>query len=377
MRIAMIGGGYVGLVSAACFAEFGIEVAVVENSPTRLAALREGRIPIYEPGLDKLVESNMQAGRLTFGDDIAAAVKGAEAVFIAVGTPPRNGDGAADMQYVHTAARQIANALTGYTVVVTKSTVPCGTSRRIAEIIRAERPDAEFDVASNPEFLREGSAIGDFMKPDRVIIGLITPDEGIIEIDGVDVLRAPQREREERLEEIGMLFQNGALFDSLSVWENVAFALLAPTASPCLSRAQARVRANDVLAQVGLDASVGDLYPSELSGGMQKRVGLARAIADRPEILFFDEPTTGLDPIMGAVIDGLIVDCVKRMGSTAIAITHDMASAQRIGDQAAMLYRGKLVWQGPASSLMHSGNPMVDQFTHGRREGPITMELRR
>ncbi|NHO54023.1 nucleotide sugar dehydrogenase [Acetobacter estunensis] len=168
----MIGGGYVGLVSAACFAEFGIEVAVVENSPTRLAALREGRIPIYEPGLDKLVESNMQAGRLTFGDDIAAAVKGAEAVFIAVGTPPRNGDGAADMQYVHTAARQIANALTGYTVVVTKSTVPCGTSRRIAEIIRAERPDAEFDVASNPEFLREGSAIGDFMKPDRVIIGL-------------------------------------------------------------------------------------------------------------------------------------------------------------------------------------------------------------
>ncbi|MBV1836203.1 UDP-glucose/GDP-mannose dehydrogenase family protein [Acetobacter estunensis] len=172
MRIAMIGGGYVGLVSAACFAEFGIEVAVVENSPTRLAALREGRIPIYEPGLDKLVESNMQAGRLTFGDDIATAVKGAEAVFIAVGTPPRNGDGAADMQYVHTAARQIANALTGYTVVVTKSTVPCGTSRRIAEIIREERPDAEFDVASNPEFLREGSAIGDFMKPDRVIIGL-------------------------------------------------------------------------------------------------------------------------------------------------------------------------------------------------------------
>ncbi|WP_254454660.1 UDP-glucose/GDP-mannose dehydrogenase family protein [Acetobacter estunensis] len=168
----MIGGGYVGLVSAACFAEFGIEVAVVENSPTRLAALREGRIPIYEPGLDKLVESNMQAGRLTFGDDIATAVKGAEAVFIAVGTPPRNGDGAADMQYVHTAARQIANALTGYTVVVTKSTVPCGTSRRIAEIIREERPDAEFDVASNPEFLREGSAIGDFMKPDRVIIGL-------------------------------------------------------------------------------------------------------------------------------------------------------------------------------------------------------------
>ncbi|GBQ93675.1 UDP-glucose 6-dehydrogenase [Acetobacter nitrogenifigens DSM 23921 = NBRC 105050] len=172
MRIAMIGGGYVGLVSAACFAEFGIEVAVVETSPSRLAALREGRIPIYEPGLDKLVETNMQAGRLTFGDDIAVAVAGAEAVFIAVGTPPRNGDGAADMQYVHAAAEQIANALTGYAVVVTKSTVPAGTSRRIAEIIRAARPDADFDVASNPEFLREGNAIGDFMRPDRVIIGL-------------------------------------------------------------------------------------------------------------------------------------------------------------------------------------------------------------
>ncbi|NHO19532.1 UDP-glucose dehydrogenase family protein [Acetobacter oeni] len=176
----MIGGGYVGLVSAACFAEFGLEVAVVENSPTRLAALREGRIPIYEPGLDRLVESNMQAGRLSFGDDIASAVKGAEAVFIAVGTPPRNGDGAADMQYVHAAARQIAHALTGYAVIVTKSTVPAGTSRRIAELVREARPDAEFDVASNPEFLREGNAIGDFMRPDRVIVGLdrTAPDGG-------------------------------------------------------------------------------------------------------------------------------------------------------------------------------------------------------
>lgn len=172
MRIAMIGGGYVGLVSGACFAEFGINVSVVETNPERLSALKDGRIPIYEPGLDALVASNSQAGRLTFGDDIAAAVSGAEAVFIAVGTPPRNGDGAADLQYVHAAARQIAEALTGYAVIVTKSTVPVGTSRRIAEIIRQTRPDADFDVASNPEFLREGSAIGDFMRPDRVIIGL-------------------------------------------------------------------------------------------------------------------------------------------------------------------------------------------------------------
>lgn len=213
----------------------------------------------------------------------------------------------------------------------------------------------------------------------RCILGLIEPDAGTIEIDGRDVLSAPRREREALTGQIGMLFQNGALFDSLSVWENVAFALLSPgrPASERMSRKEARERANAILAQVGLDASVGDLSPSELSGGMQKRVGLARAIADRPGILFFDEPTTGLDPIMGAVIDGLIVDCVKQVGSTAIAITHDMASAQRIGDQAAMLYRGRLVWQGPASSLMHSGNPLVDQFTHGRREGPITMELRR
>ncbi|MDN6040966.1 MAG: UDP-glucose/GDP-mannose dehydrogenase family protein [Acetobacter sp.] len=172
MRIAMIGGGYVGLVSGACFAEFGIHVSVVETNPARLSALREGRIPIYEPGLDSLVASNSQAGRLTFGDDIAQAVAGAEAVFIAVGTPPRNGDGAADLQYVHAAARQIAQAITGYTVIVTKSTVPVGTSRRIAEIIRTTRPEADFDVASNPEFLREGSAIGDFMRPERVIIGL-------------------------------------------------------------------------------------------------------------------------------------------------------------------------------------------------------------
>jgi phospholipid/cholesterol/gamma-HCH transport system ATP-binding protein len=126
-----------------------------------------------------------------------------------------------------------------------------------------------------------------------------------------------------------------------------------------------------------LDPTVGDLSPAELSGGMQKRVALARAIAAKPDILFFDEPTTGLDPIMGAVIDGLINDCVKRLGSTAIAITHDMASATRIGDRAAMLHKGKLVWQGAATELMSSGNPMVDQFTHGRREGPIQMELRR
>ena len=208
----------------------------------------------------------------------------------------------------------------------------------------------------------------------RCILGLIEPDAGSIEIDGVDVLKLGRRAREAVDARIGMLFQAGALFDSLTVWENVAFGLLARGKLP---RSEARRRADEVLAQVGLAASVGDLAPSELSGGMQKRVGLARAIAAQPEILFFDEPTTGLDPIMGAVIDGLIVDCVKRLGSTAIAITHDMASATRIGDRAAMLYAGRIVWEGPAADVLTSGNPMVDQFTHGRREGPIQMQLRK
>ena len=171
MRIAMIGGGYVGLVSGACFAEFGTEIVVVEADPGRLAALREGRMPIYEPGLERLVAENVAAGRLSFTGDLTEAVAGAEAVFIAVGTPTRRGDGHADLTYVHAAAEQVARALTGYAVIVTKSTVPVGTGRRIAEIVRAARPELEFDVASNPEFLREGSAIGDFMRPDRVVIG--------------------------------------------------------------------------------------------------------------------------------------------------------------------------------------------------------------
>ena len=208
----------------------------------------------------------------------------------------------------------------------------------------------------------------------KCILGLIEPDAGVIEIDGRDVTRMPRREREAVGDRIGMLFQNGALFDSLPVWENVCFKLLAQKR---ITRAQARDKAAEVLALVGLAASVGDLSPAELSGGMQKRVALARAIAAQPDIIFFDEPTTGLDPIMGAVIDGLIVDCVKRLGATAVSITHDMASARRIGDTAAMIYKGKIIWSGAATTLGHSGNAMVDQFANGEREGPIQMELRR
>jgi len=208
----------------------------------------------------------------------------------------------------------------------------------------------------------------------KSIIGLITPDAGSIEIDGEDVLKVSRSRAKELRAQIGMLFQNGALFDSLPVWENVAFGLLAENK---IRRRDARGKAVEVLAQVGLAPNVADLSPSELSGGMQKRVALARAIASSPSIMFFDEPTTGLDPIMGAVIDGLIVDCVKRLGSTSIAITHDMASAVRIGDTAAMLYEGKIAWTGPAQNLLAGDNIVVDQFTHGRRQGPIQMALRK
>lgn len=171
MSIAIIGGGYVGLVSGACFAEFGSDVRIVESDPAKLRALLDGKVPIYEPGLDALIDANVAANRLSFTDNLAKAVNDAEAVFIAVGTPSRRGDGHADLSYVYAAAEQVAAALTDYAVIVTKSTVPVGTGRRIVEIVRQMRPDLEFDVASNPEFLREGSALGDFMKPDRVVIG--------------------------------------------------------------------------------------------------------------------------------------------------------------------------------------------------------------
>jgi UDPglucose 6-dehydrogenase len=171
MKIAMIGGGYVGLVSGACFADLGVEVCVVESDAAKLDLLKQGRMPIYEPGLERLVTENVAAGRLRFTGDLAEGVQGVEVVLIAVGTPTRRGDGHADVTYVNAAAEQVARALTGYAVIVTKSTVPVGTGRRIAEIVRLARPDLEFDVASNPEFLREGSAIGDFMRPDRVVIG--------------------------------------------------------------------------------------------------------------------------------------------------------------------------------------------------------------
>ncbi len=172
MRVAMIGTGYVGLVSAACFSEFGVDVVCVDKVREKIDGLNAGKIPIYEPGLEDLVNHNVEAGRLSFTTDLAEAVMSADIVMLAVGTPSRRGDGHADLSFVHAAAEEIADAIAGYMVVVTKSTVPVGTGAEIARIIRSRRPAAEFDIVSNPEFLREGSAIGDFMRPDRVVVGV-------------------------------------------------------------------------------------------------------------------------------------------------------------------------------------------------------------
>lgn len=207
----------------------------------------------------------------------------------------------------------------------------------------------------------------------KCILGLMRPDSGTIEIDSQEVTGMSRRVREELMHKFGMLFQSAALFDSLPVWENVAFGLLQIER---LGRGDAKQRAIETLAQVGLGPEVADLSPAELSGGMQKRVGLARAIATQPEILFFDEPTTGLDPIMADVINDLIARSVRQLGATAVSITHDMASARKIADRIAMLYQGQIIWQGPVGQIDNSGNPYVDQFIHGRAEGPIELDVR-
>ena len=202
----------------------------------------------------------------------------------------------------------------------------------------------------------------------KCILGLLNPDDGSIKVDGEEVVGIGGSALDRVRSKFGMLFQSAALFDSMNVWENIAFGL---TQGKGMSKAEAHDIAMDKLAQVGLGADVAELYPATLSGGMRKRVGLARAIATEPEIMFFDEPTTGLDPIMGDVIDQLIVKCVKELGATALSITHDMASARRISDRIAMLYGGRIIWQGPTGDIDHSGNAYVDQFISGSSEGPI------
>lgn len=206
----------------------------------------------------------------------------------------------------------------------------------------------------------------------KCIQGLLQPDAGSILIDEQEVVGLKESEKEEMHSKMGMLFQGGALFDSLSVWENVAFGLLE---NQKMNKKQAKNEAIRVLRQVGLAPDVADLSPSELSGGMQKRVGLARAIATRPEIIFFDEPTTGLDPIMADVINDLIIESVKGLGATALTITHDMASARKIADRIAMLYKGKIIWQGTVKELETTDNAYVKQFINGSSQGPIQVEI--
>jgi phospholipid/cholesterol/gamma-HCH transport system ATP-binding protein len=208
----------------------------------------------------------------------------------------------------------------------------------------------------------------------KCVLGIIRPDSGTILVDGEDVTRVSGAKRDVLLKKFGMLFQGGALFDSLPVWENVAFGLIQGRG---VSRAEAREIALEKLARVGLGSEVAELSPAELSGGMQKRVGLARAIAADPEIIFFDEPTTGLDPIMADVINDLIHSTVRDLGVTAVSITHDLASARKISNRIAMLYKGKIIWDGPTTQINRSGNAYVDQFIRGSAEGPIKMEVRR
>lgn len=205
----------------------------------------------------------------------------------------------------------------------------------------------------------------------KCILGLIKPDAGSsILIDGHETVGVGARERDGFMRKFGMLFQGGALFDSLPVWHNVAFGLI--HGKEDVNKEAAKILAIEKLDAVGLGKNVADLYPAELSGGMQKRVSLARAIATNPEIIFFDEPTTGLDPIMADVINDLIVKCVKELGATAITITHDMASARKIADHIAMIHMGKIIWTGAISEMDKCDNPYVDQFIHGRANGPIT-----
>jgi len=203
----------------------------------------------------------------------------------------------------------------------------------------------------------------------KCVLGLLKPDSGSIKIDGEEVALLRGAKREGMMRKFGMLFQGGALFDSLPVWENITFAVRPQRG---LTKTEAKDMAVEKLKAVGLSADVAMLQPSELSGGMQKRVALARAICANPEIIFFDEPTTGLDPIMADVINELIIQCTRELGLTTLSITHDMASACKIANNVAMIYQGKIIWHGRAQEIYHSKNEYVDQFVHGRAHGPIT-----
>ena len=230
--------------------------------------------------------------------------------------------------------------------------------------------DVNFDINSGESFVVMGGSGTGKSVLIKSIIGLMIPDQGSqVLIDGEDITFSPLNKRSEFINKSGVLFQGGALFDSLPVWQNIAFSLLERN---MINKKQAKELAVEKLSQVGLKSDTADLFPVELSGGMQKRVALARAIAADPEIIFFDEPTAGLDPIMSGVISELIKSCSKKLGATTITITHDMHCARIIADSAALLFNGKFIWHGKGSELDNSGSEYLNQFVHGAASGPMT-----
>ena len=260
---------------------------------------------------------------------------------------------------------------TGSTDKGRKTAVPKIEMRDVVKSFGSKRVLKGIDLAVNAEeslALIGTSGCGKSITL-KCLLGLITADGGSIKVDGTEILGTDRKTLEGMRCRFGMTFQFGALFDSLPIWENVTFRL---RQQQKMNRAHARDLAVDTITQLGLSPQVIDQYPAELSGGMQKRVALARAIADKPEILLFDEPTSGLDPITGGVIDRLIIDAVKRLGATAITISHDMASVRRIADKVAMIHNGVIIWCGSVEKMDDTGVPEVDQFVHGRAEGPLT-----
>lgn len=349
MRIAMIGTGYVGLVSGTCFSEFGVDVICVDKDEAKIARLKNGEIPIYEPGLDQMVKNNAAAGRLSFSTDLKASVKHADAVFIAVGTPSRRGDGHADLSYVYAAAEEIAHALDGYTVVVTKSTVPVGTGREVERIIKKTRPDAEFDVVSNPEFLREGSAINDFMRPDRVVIGAETD-------------RAKEVMRQ--LYRVLYLIETPILFTALETSELIKYAANTFLATKItfineISDLCEKVGADvhDVAKGIGLDGRIGKkfLHPGPGYGGScfpKDTLALVKTAQDYEAPLRIVETVVSVNDERKAAMAKRIIDAcggsvqgktVAMLGLTFKPNTDDMRDSPSLAIVPALLEAGATV----------------------------------
>jgi phospholipid/cholesterol/gamma-HCH transport system ATP-binding protein len=246
-----------------------------------------------------------------------------------------------------------------------------GVSKRFGEKVILDNFNLDIEVGESVVVIG-GSGVGKSVML-KCILGLLTPEEGSIKISGEEIVGISTSERDRINDKMGMLFQYAALFDSQRIWENVTFGLMSTGA---VSRRDARDVAITKMALVGLGPEIADRYPAELSSGMRKRVGLARAIAGQPEIIFFDEPTTGLDPIMGDIINDLIVHCVQETGATTLTITHDMQSARKIADRIAMIFQGRIIWIGPTDEIETSGNEYVSQFIEGRTDGPIQMAVR-